>query len=110
MDNETLRRKITAGNFAENNGIVIRAINVLRTKYIRLGSLFHALPNLQKDEILDCVNYLYESGYIHLRHTETKAEAVAGLADMDYRVLEGKLTGEGIRLLAGGVRDDVVKV
>jgi hypothetical protein len=110
MDKEAIMRKMRAGNFKENNGIVLRTINILRHEYNKLKGISYALPNLDADEFLDSVNYLHEAGYIHLRDTETKAEAVTGLADIDWRQLEGKLTAKGIRLLAGGIADECVKV
>jgi hypothetical protein len=109
MDKETIKRKIRAGNFIENNGVVLRTVNILRHEYNKLSGICYALPDLEEDEFLDSINYLHEEGYIHLRDTETKAEAVTGLADIDYRQLEAKLTGKGIKLLAGGIADACVK-
>lgn len=33
MDKETLNRRISAGNFVENNGSVLRTVNILKTKF-----------------------------------------------------------------------------
>ncbi len=109
-DREDIAKKIRAGNFVENNGRVIRVINILRHEYNKLSSIAYALPDLQEDELLDSINYMFEEGYIHLRDVETKEEAVTGLADKDYRQLEAKLTGKGIRLLAGGINDPTIRV
>lgn len=111
MDNrEDIKKKIRAGNFIENTGRVLRTINILRHEYNKLTGIQYALPDIAEDEFLDAVNYLHEEGYIHLRDVETKAAAVTGLADKDYRDLESKLTGKGIRLLAGGINDPLVRV
>ena len=62
------------------------------------------------DEILDCINYLSDAGYIELRHIETKQPVLSGLADYDYKMLEAKLTAKGISLLAYGIKDTLVEV
>ena len=99
---------IRAGNFKENNGSVMRTINMLRTQYHRLKSVEYALPNITKGEISDSVNYLYEAGYIHLRDIVTKE--LTTLADSDFDDLEAKLTAKGISLLAGGINDPCIKL
>ena len=52
------------------------------------------------------VNFLAEEGYIHLR--DIKSHEDASLADCDYQTLEAKVTGKGIRLLGGGISDNMV--
>ena len=39
MDKDALNRRISAGNFVENNGSVLRTINILKTKYNRLKNI-----------------------------------------------------------------------
>ncbi len=108
MDKETLNRRISAGNFVENNGSVLRTVNLLKTKYNKLKSIQYALNNIDRNEISNSINYLYEAGYLHLRHTESKQPS--SLADDDFDVLEGKLTAKGIQLLAGVIQDECVEV
>lgn len=60
MDKETLNKRISAGNFVENNGSVLRTINILKTKYNRLKNIRYALGNIEKTDIENSVNYLYE--------------------------------------------------
>lgn len=108
MDKETLNRRISAGNFVENNGSVLRTVNLLKTKYNKLKSIQYALNNIDRNEISNSINYLYEAGYLHLRHTESKQPS--SLADDDFDALEGKLTAKGIQLLAGVIQDECVEV
>ena len=108
MDKETLNKRISAGNFVENNGSVLRTVNLLKTKYNKLKSIQYALNNIDRNEISNSINYLYEAGYLHLRHTESKQPS--SLADDDFDVLEGKLTAKGIQLLAGVITDECVEV
>ncbi len=108
MDKETLNRRISAGNFVKNNGSVLRTVNILETKYNKLKSIQYALINVDKDEISNSINYLYEAGYLHLRHIESKQPS--SLADADFDELEGKLTAKGIQLLKGVIQDECVEI
>lgn len=104
-----MRKRLAAGAFVEHNGIVLRTINILRHKYNKLTSIKYALPQIEDDQFMDCINFLSEEEYIHLRHVESKAEMA--LADVPhYSVLEAKLTGKGIRLLAQEIKDSLIRV
>ncbi len=107
MDKETLNRRISAGNFVENNGSVLRAVNILKTKFNRLKDIKYAL-NIDKNDIENSINYLHEAGYLHLRNSENRQPS--SLSDDDFDVLEGKLTAKGIQLLAGVIQDECVEV
>lgn len=107
MDKEALRKRIEASNFISNNGTVLRTINILRCKYNKLKDIEYAL-DMEHDEIVDCVNYLHESGYIKLRHTISKQDTC--LADTDFEDIEAKLSSEGIRLLAGKLTDPCIEI
>lgn len=107
MDKETLNRRISAGNFVENNGSVLRTVNILKTKFNRLKDIKYAL-NIEKNDIENSINYLYEAGYLHLRNIDSKQPS--SLADDDFEVLEGKLTAKGIQLLKGVIQDGCVEV
>ena len=107
MDKETLNRRISAGNFVENNGSVLRAVNILKTKFNRLKDIKYAL-NIEKTDIENSVNYLHEAGYLHLRNSANRQPS--SLSDDDFDVLEGKLTAKGIQLLAGVIQDECVEI
>lgn len=109
-ERDELKKRIRAGNFVDNTGRVLRTINILRHAYNKLTAIQYAHPDIEEDELLDAVNYLFEAGYIHLRDCETRANVETGLADVDYRKLEAKLTAKGIQLLAFGIKDSLVKV
>ena len=102
-----MNRMKTAGNFVENNGSVLRAVNILKTKFNRLKDIKYAL-NIEKNDIENSINYLHEAGYLHLRNLENKQPS--SLADDDFDVLEGKLTAKGIQLLAGVIQDECVEI
>ena len=94
MDKATLNKRISAGNFVENNGSVLRAVNILKTKFNRLKDIKYAL-NIDKNDIENSINYLFEAGYLHLRTVDD---------------IEAKLTAKGIQLLAGVIKDECVEV
>ncbi len=108
MSKEAEKRLLRAGNFTMNNGRVLSTINLLREKYNDLRSVCKAVSyeGIEKQEFIDSVNFLSEEGYIHLR--EVKSREDANLADYDYQTLEAKVTGKGIRLLGGGLTDNMV--
>ena len=108
MSREAEKRQLRAGNFVMNNGRVLSTINLLREKYNDLRSVCKAVSyeGIDKQEFIDSVNFLAEEEYIHLREISSKESA--NLADYDYQALEAKITGKGIRLLGGGIADNMV--
>ena len=104
------RQRLRAGNFVSNNGRVLRTINILRHQYNKLSGIQNVLEEdgVTEDEFLDSVNFLALEGYIHLREVSSKHDA--SLADKAYQTLEAKLTGKGIRLLAGCIEDNMIEV
>ena len=92
MDMERVHRE----KFCDNNARVLRAINTLRTKYVRIRELEYGLEvDVSAPEIADCVNYLNEGGYIKLRDVEFHNE-VADLADAELHSLEANRKGYSI--------------
>lgn len=108
MNKEMEKRQLRAGNFMLNNGRVLSTINLLREKYNTLRSVEKAVSydGIEKQEFIDSVNFLAEEGYIHLRDTKTHEDA--SLSDFGYQTLEAKVTGKGIRLLGGGIPDNMI--
>lgn len=108
MSKELERRRLRAGAFMVNNGRVLMTINLLREKYNALRSVEKGLEGegIDRQEFIDSVNFLHEEGYIYLRDIRNREPAA--LADADYQTLEAKVTGKGIRLLGGGIQDNMV--
>lgn len=108
VNEKEMKQKMRAGNFIENNGIVLRAINIGRTNFNKLRQLRAALePDIGRSEFADCVNYLSEAGYISLRRCGSKAPA--NVADDDIDDIEAKVSANGIRLLAGKLADPCIR-
>lgn len=108
MDRGADKRRLRAGNFMLNNGRVMYTINLLRERYNDLRSVEKALSfeGIDRQSFLDSVNFLSEEGYIHLREKDTHEDAA--LSDCKYQTLEAKVTGKGIRLLGGGLSDNMI--
>ena len=105
MDMERVRRE----KFVDNNARVLRAINTLRTQYVKIRDLEYGLEvEVSPAEIADSVNYLNEGGYIKLRGVEFHNE-VADLADAELHTLEAKLTAKGIAFLNGKISDPCIR-
>lgn len=110
MDAEQIKKKMRAGAFVENNGKVLRTINILRIKYVKLADVKYAHEDMPEHDLVDAINYLHGAGYITLRTIDTHKEATTGLADYDYEHLEGKVTPQGVALLAFRTEDPLIKV
>lgn len=108
MNEKEALNKIKSGRFIKNNGRVLRVINMLRYRYEKLSEVKYALDDMPDNEYLDSLNYLSEEEYIQLRHVRSKQPST--IADTDADELEAKLTGKGIRLLAGKLFDELVEV
>lgn len=105
MDIEKIRKE----KFLDNNARVLRAINMLRTRYVKISDLNYGLaPEVSRPEISDSVNYLNEGGYIKLRNIESHSE-VSDLADAEPNELEAKLTQKGIMFLNGKISDPCIR-
>lgn len=108
MDALEMAKQIRQKRFLINNGRVLRAINLLRMRYVRLADLRLGLPSDITDcEYTDSINYLTEIGYINIRNRETKEKTT--LADTELQLLEAKLSGDGIKFLAGKINDECVE-
>lgn len=108
MNDTEIRERMRADNFCANNGTVLRAINIGRTNFNKLCQLRRALePDINREDFVDCINYLQLAELIILRKCSDKLPA--DVADDDIDDIEAKLSSKGIRLLAGKLNDDCVR-
>ncbi len=109
-EREKLKREISAVSFIKNNGLVLTTINILTPKYSKLVSIESVFKTrgISKTELIESVNFLAEEKYIHLRLVASREEV--SLADTDYDLIEAKLSGKGLRLLSGGIEDNMIEV
>lgn len=108
MNEQDIIKKMRADNFVNNNGVVLRAINIGRINYNKLAPLCRVLaPDIDSTEFCDCINYLSESGYIILRRSDNKLPA--NISDDNVDDIEAKVSPNGIRLLAGKISDPCIR-
>lgn len=107
VNEQDILKKMRAENFVNNNGVVLRAINIGRPDYNRLSSLCRAMIGIDKSEFIDCINYLSESDYIILRRCGDKEPA--NISDDDFDDIEAKVSPKGIRILAGKLTDSCIR-
>ncbi len=106
-DQAELLKRMRAAAFTRSNGQVLRTVNILRHKYVSLQDVRCAVErDMDEQQYLDCINFLSEAEYIHLRGISSKQPA--SLADADYMQLEAKVSERGIRLLQGELSDKMV--
>lgn len=105
MNPEAMIKKARAASFIENNGKVLRGINMLRIDFNKLSSIRAAL-GIDNDDFADSVNYFIEANFIRIRHCDTHKPVE--LADYSMDEIEGKLTQKGIQLLAGAIEDPCI--
>ena len=109
METKEMQERIRQKKFFQNNGVVLKGINLLREKYVQLSELKYALePTLTEQELRDSVNYLSESGYINMRNIRSKQPTT--LADCDFYELEAKVSAEGIKIIACVKSDECIEV
>lgn len=108
MNEKDILTRMRSEEFINNNGVVLRAVNIGRTKFNKLSQLCAALePDIDEAGFTDCINYLSLAGYIDLRRCSDKQPTT--LADDELDDIEAKVSAEGIRLLSGKISDDCVR-
>lgn len=107
---EKVKQKLFQEDFKENNGKVLRTINILRGNYINLNSVKEALSEyMNAAEFEESLIYLHKSCYIEIRKQNTKA-IILDINECSYKELEVCFTQKGIKLLRGFISDEAVEV
>ncbi|MCM1227494.1 MAG: hypothetical protein NC320_08755 [Clostridium sp.] len=100
---EKIKQEIENGNFIENNGRIMRMLDIMSGEFKKLTELKYVLSDLEEYEIVKSIDYLYESGYIKVRTADTKRSTTP--ADTPFNLLAVKLTNLGIQVLVGKKED-----
>lgn len=106
MNDAEVLKKICASKFAEDNGKIMRIINVIGHKHTSLKDVKNVLDHLEEGAFLESVDFLSKAGYIEIRNIQSKQ--ADGIADTDYIHLEATLSRDGIKLAKGYLKDDLV--
>ena len=105
---DKVKRDIQTAEFAENNGRILRTVNVLRGKWIRLSSVRDVMDDINLADLEQSLIYLERSEYIAVRDIETKIPVEVEQAD--YSESEVSLTKKGIDVALYFIKDAAVKV
>lgn len=105
---DKVKRDIQTAEFAENNGRILRTVNVLRGKWIRLSSVRDVLDDINLADLEQSLIYLERSEYISVRDIETKIPVEVEHAN--YLESEVSLTKKGIDVALYFIKDVAVKV
>lgn len=105
---EKIRRKIETASFAENNGRILRTINVLRGRWIRLSAVKDVLADINAADLEQSLIYLEKANYITARRKDNNETIEIERAD--YTECEVSLTDTGIKVAVYIIKDDAVKV
>lgn len=108
MNEKDIRQKLIAGEFAQNNGRLIRTVNVLKGKWINLETVQTALTEMDEAEFEQSLIYLHRAEYIKICNESTKKCTDAEKAI--YKECEVTLTKKGIDLAMYYITDPAVKV
>lgn len=109
MVNDSLLRKMEAGELAANTGSVIKALAITGVdyQYIRARALGTALAStIDRSALCSAIDYLADSGYILVRTVE--GHEPASVSDVLLEDLELKLSPKGKRLQMGAEKDPLV--
>lgn len=106
-EREEILKRMRAAAFIQNNGQILRILNIASPKFESLVNVLYAARNMDEWQLIESVNYLAEKGYIHLRDIQSKKKA--DIADIDYKDIEAKLSAAGTGLLRGAATDDLVE-
>lgn len=108
MEKRAIIQKVEAGNFAENNGRILRTLNILEGDFVDLDVLKNVLTAVKAVKFFKSVVYLDKAGYIEIRDKETKAVITAEQAKIASA--EASLTAAGIRVAMGYEVDPAVEI
>lgn len=107
-EKEEILSRARKKRFADNNGKVMRAFNVLKGHFKALTTVQAATElDMEESEFLDSIDFLVKAGYLELRTVRGKAD-VKRLDDTRWELLEGDLSVQGIRLSESDIKDGLV--
>ena len=104
-----IKRKLEAEGFAENNGKIIRIVNILAGEWTPLSMIKSALENDMEGHAFDkSMLFLVKSGYLEIRGKRNRQ--AAEWEDRHRQELEVALSGKGMKLALYHITDEAVRV
>lgn len=108
MDADNLRKHLQQDTFRENNGKIMRTVNILKPQESTVGNIQILMNGEPREAVQNSLNYLIEAGYIRI--AGPKGEPFPGQIDdtcKGYRIM---LTAAGLELLMGVQESPAVDV
>lgn len=107
MDKEKIKRAIERANFIENNGKILRFLNMMAIKERTVSNLCIVMQDVSASDFKDSLLYLAEAGYIDIKHADGVACLESGPFDTPTPLT---LTSAAIELLMGIKENPAVEV
>lgn len=115
MEDKFIREKVlaqmAAAEFQKANGIVMRTINLIfKNRWFKLSELITAVSsrNIEKESILDALDYLEGRKYIQARDVDSRL--TVEVLEADEETTEIKLTSDGRLVNLGIIQDPGIEM
>lgn len=108
MNPHDIQKQMQKHSFIENNGMILRMLNMLDNKGHKIGSIRYIMHDTPLDELRNSFHYLHDSGYIRIQHPE--GAACIGQDKDAYSQVKVELTHKGMDLLMGITDNPAVDV
>lgn len=108
MDADNMRKHLQQYTFRENNGQILRTVNMLKPSESTVGNIRYLMQGETQEAVQNSLNYLTEAGYIRI--TGSKGEPFSGQLDEAIKGYRITLTATGLELLMGVQESPAVDV
>lgn len=108
MEKDDLRKRLQQYAFRNNNGQIMRTVNILKPQESTVRNICYLMPGEPKESVQDSLKYLMEAGYIRI--TGPKGETFTGQIEEDNDFFRISLTASGMELLMGVQENPAVEV
>lgn len=99
MDKDAILKHIQQYIFRENNGKIMRIVNILNPRESTVGNICELLHGEPQEDIQRSLNYLIEAGYIRIKGAN--GEAFTGELEDSMKSHRISLTAAGMDILMG---------
>lgn len=108
MEVDNLRKHLQQYTFRENNGKILRYVNMMKPKESTVGNIRFLMQGETQEDLVNSLNYLTEAGYIRVEGP--KGEPFPGQIDDTSKGYSLSLTAAGMELLMGVQESPAVDV
>ena len=108
MDTQNLKKRLQQYTFRENNGQIMRTVNILKPQESTVGNIQYLMQGETCEAIQNSLNYLIEAGYIRVKGP--RGEPFPGQLNDSCKDYHITLTAAGLELLMGVQESPAVDV